>query len=99
MTDKPTLLSSRQICRVDFRAGETVTHAVKDVSFDIDQGETVALVGESGSGKTVYGACRSSSSFPTPLRRILRARSASRARTSWLCRRTGCAMCAATRSP
>jgi microcin C transport system ATP-binding protein len=38
---------------VDFRSGETVTHAVKHVSFDIGEAETVALVGESGSGKTV----------------------------------------------
>jgi microcin C transport system ATP-binding protein len=38
---------------VDFRAGGKVTHAVKQVSFDINKGETVALVGESGSGKTV----------------------------------------------
>jgi microcin C transport system ATP-binding protein len=38
---------------VDFRSGETVTHAVKRVSFDIGEAETVALVGESGSGKTV----------------------------------------------
>jgi microcin C transport system ATP-binding protein len=38
---------------VDFRSGETVTHAVCRVSFDIGKAETVALVGESGSGKTV----------------------------------------------
>jgi microcin C transport system ATP-binding protein len=38
---------------VDFHSGETVTHAVKHVSFDIGDAETVALVGESGSGKTV----------------------------------------------
>ena len=38
---------------VDFRVGDTITHAVKHASFDIMPGETVALVGESGSGKTV----------------------------------------------
>jgi microcin C transport system ATP-binding protein len=38
---------------VDFRAGDSMTHAVRHVSFDIGKAETVALVGESGSGKTV----------------------------------------------
>ena len=52
MTKKTTLLSVDKLC-VDFRAGEKVTRAVKDVSFEIDHGETLALVGESGSGKTV----------------------------------------------
>ena len=38
---------------VDFRSSGTITHAVKNISFEIDTGETLALVGESGSGKTV----------------------------------------------
>jgi peptide/nickel transport system ATP-binding protein len=35
------------------RAGKDTVHAVEDVSFQIDRGETFCLVGESGSGKSV----------------------------------------------
>lgn len=50
---EPEHLLSVQNLSVDFSVAGKITHAVKQISFDITKGETVALVGESGSGKSV----------------------------------------------
>ena len=49
MSETNNTLISVEDLSVDFRAGESVTNAVRNVSFDIGKAETVALVGESGS--------------------------------------------------
>ena len=40
---------------VSFGAGRSELRVVQDVSFNLRQGQTLALVGESGSGKTITG--------------------------------------------
>jgi len=47
-----SLLSIKNLS-VDFIAESGVTHALKNISINVNRGEIVALVGESGSGKSV----------------------------------------------
>ena len=54
MSNQEPLLKVEHLCQY-FRAGNFVTKAVDDVSFDIRKGEVFGLVGESGCGKTTTG--------------------------------------------
>jgi oligopeptide/dipeptide ABC transporter ATP-binding protein len=50
--DSPTLLRVRDLA-VEFPFRDSVIHAVRRVSFDLERGQTLGIVGESGSGKSV----------------------------------------------
>jgi microcin C transport system ATP-binding protein len=50
--EDPPLLEVKDLS-VDFGAGDRAVHAVRNVGFRIERGETFSLVGESGSGKSV----------------------------------------------
>ena len=50
-----TLLDVRGLCKTFAGPRGSHIHAVRDVGFDLRQGEILAVVGESGSGKTTVG--------------------------------------------
>ena len=51
--NKKAVLSARDIV-VKFHVRERILTAIRNVSIDLYEGETLAIVGESGSGKSVF---------------------------------------------
>ncbi|MCD7750359.1 MAG: ATP-binding cassette domain-containing protein [Lachnospiraceae bacterium] len=55
-TEKKKILEIKNLTK-DFPSKKVTVHAVSDVSFEVNEGETIGIVGESGCGKTTLGRC------------------------------------------
>ena len=56
MEDKKVILSVKDL-NVKFTLRGQILHAIRGISLDVYQGESLAIVGESGSGKSVFVKC------------------------------------------
>lgn len=56
--------------KVSFHSADGVNEAVKGISFQLDEGKTLAIVGESGSGKSVTSMALTKLLPPEPLCRV-----------------------------
>ncbi len=75
-----------------------VLHAVKDVSFTIEAGKTVALVGESGSGKSTIARMLMKLETPTSGEILLDGKPSGAEGGPWSATARMCRWCSRTRS-
>lgn len=55
----------------DYGKGETLVHAINDISFEVEKGEFVVILGQSGAGKTTLLNMLGGMDFPTSGKYIL----------------------------